>query len=262
MNSSKLIKKLSYLKSLGIVGVKQSLEDEGASFSEIIEMRKITKKLGLKLNVKVGGCEAKNDIYFCKGIKTDSIVAPMVESSYALRKFLQISKVGVQIPLLVNIETINAIKNLNSMIKKKEEFKSLSGIVLGRSVLAGSLGLKKKEVNSKKIYDLVLQTFKKIKKKNKKFIIKMGGSITNDSIDFIKKLYHQKLLDRVETRNIEIKINEKTFKNFSNIINKVFDFEVSWLKEKIKIAKSKSSNKIKLSEDKYRITEIEKRGKK
>ena len=78
----------------------------------------------------------------------------------------------------------------------------------------------------------------------------------------MKKLYHQKLLDRVETRNIEIKISEKTFKNFSNIINKVFDFEVSWLKEKIKIAKSKSSNKIKLSEDKYRITEIEKRGKK
>ena len=45
MNNSKLLKKLHYLKSLGVVGVKQSLEDEGASFEEIIIMRKITRKL-------------------------------------------------------------------------------------------------------------------------------------------------------------------------------------------------------------------------
>ena len=119
MNTSKLIKKLRYLKSLGVVGVKQSLEDEGASFEEIALMRKITRKAGLNLNVKIGGCEAKNDIYFCKGIKTNSIVAPMVESLYALKKFLQISKVGTNIPLLVNIETISAIRNLDIMIKKK-----------------------------------------------------------------------------------------------------------------------------------------------
>ena len=58
MNTSKLIKKLRYLKSLGVVGVKQSLEDEGASFEEIIIMRKITRKAGLNLNVKIGGWEA------------------------------------------------------------------------------------------------------------------------------------------------------------------------------------------------------------
>ena len=64
----KILKKL---KDLGVVGVKQSLEDEGASFNDIRIMRKITKKLKLKLNVKIGGCEAKNDIFYCKDIQTD-----------------------------------------------------------------------------------------------------------------------------------------------------------------------------------------------
>jgi len=55
---------LKNLKNLGVSGVKQSLEDEGASFDDIRIMRKITKELKLKLNVKIGGCEAKNDIFF------------------------------------------------------------------------------------------------------------------------------------------------------------------------------------------------------
>ena len=55
--------KLRQLKRLGIQGVKQSLEDEGSSFQEITVMRDLTKKLGLKLNIKIGGCEAKNDIF-------------------------------------------------------------------------------------------------------------------------------------------------------------------------------------------------------
>ena len=55
---------LKELKGLGVVGVKLSLEDEGASFEDIRIMRKITRNLKLKLNVKIGGCEAKNDIFF------------------------------------------------------------------------------------------------------------------------------------------------------------------------------------------------------
>ena len=43
--SIKLIKILKKLKKLGAVGVKQSLEDEGASFNDIRTMRNITKKL-------------------------------------------------------------------------------------------------------------------------------------------------------------------------------------------------------------------------
>jgi len=262
MNIKKILRQLKELKKLGVVGIKKSLEDEGASFKEIIIMRKITKKTNLKLNVKIGGCEAKNDIYFCKDIKTDSIVAPMVESSYALKKFLQISKMGPKIPLLINVETITAIQNLSSMINNKKEFKNLSGIVLGRSDLAGSLGLEKKDVNSKKIFNLLLKVFKKIKRQKKgNFIIKMGGSLTRESHDFIAKLYEKKLLDSIETRNVEIRLNKKILSNLENIIEKAFKFEIEWLKEKLNLIKSKNRNQLKYSQDNLRIMEIKKRGK-
>ena len=85
----KIIFSLKKLKKLGAVAVKQSLEDEGVSYDDLTVMKKITKKAKLQLNVKIGGCEAKNDIYFCEWLKVNSMVAPMVESPYALRKFLQ-----------------------------------------------------------------------------------------------------------------------------------------------------------------------------
>ena len=53
------------------------------------------------LNIKIGGCEAINDIIFCKSLRPKSIVAPMVESQYALRKFVE----------TVNCEVITLIHN-------------------------------------------------------------------------------------------------------------------------------------------------------
>ena len=88
----KLIKKLRKLKKYNVVGIKQSLEDEGATFEDLIIMRKVTKKTKIKLNVKIGGCEAKNDIFFCKKISTDSIVAPMIESEYALKNLFNVQE--------------------------------------------------------------------------------------------------------------------------------------------------------------------------
>ena len=40
----------------------------------------------------------------------------------------------------------------------------------------------------------------------------MGGNLTYKSIDIIKDFYNLKLLDAVETRNIEIPVNKKTLK--------------------------------------------------
>ena len=107
-----LINNLKELKKFGIKAVKQSLEDEGATFKDIELMRKITLKAGVDLNVKIGGCEAKNDIYFCKQIKVNSIVAPMVESEYALRKFIQVAYDPKDkfTKLFINIETKSALE--------------------------------------------------------------------------------------------------------------------------------------------------------
>ena len=152
-------------------------------------------------------------------------------------------------------------ENLNKMIKSKF-FDLLDGVVIGRSDLAGSLYLSKSDVDSKKIFNKVEIAFKKIKNLNKKnFIFKMGGSITPRSKIFINKLYLKKLLHRVETRNVEIKLSKKTIKNIDKIVIEIFKFELDWLKYKLKNIK-KENNKL-LFDDYYsRIIEMTERLKK
>ena len=239
----KIVQLLKNLKKFNAVAVKQSLEDEGASFEDLLVMKKITQQAKLHLNVKIGGCEAKNDIYFCEQLKVKGIVAPMVESAYALRKFLQtVPKTNKQ-NLYVNLESIQAFKNITKILQQPN-IKRLSGVVIGRSDLAGSLDLEKKEVDSQRIFKLVYNTLKKVKKKS--LIVKMGGSLTSKSKSFLLRLYKKKLLDRVETRNIELKLTNKVIKNFEKIIISIFKFELEWLKYKQSLQKKR---KIKLKND-------------
>ena len=232
-----LLECLIELKKLGVTAVKQSTEDEGASFEDILMMRKITNKVGIKLNVKVGGCEAKNDIFYCKRIKADAIVAPMVESDYALKKFIQCAGVSKNCSLYLNLETRLAIKNLNKIVSSNS-FSKIDGVVIGRSDLAGSMNKSKDYVNSKKIFRIAEKTYRYIsQKKNKKIIFKMGGSITPLSKNFIEDLYNKKLLNYIETRNIEIKLSRKTLINLDNIIIKGFHFEKEWLKKRAQFIK-------------------------
>jgi 4-hydroxy-2-oxoheptanedioate aldolase len=251
-----LINLLSNLKKQGAVAIKQSLEDEGASFNDIKIMRLVTSSLKLNLNVKIGGCEAKNDIFFCKQINADGIVAPMVESVYALNKFVQTVTNNKNQKLYINLETKTAFKNIPQIIRSKN-FKKLKGVVIGRSDLAGSFGLKKKDVDSSKIYNQVYNLLKKVKRNNK--IVKMGGSITPNSKNFIYKLYKKKLLDRIETRNVEILLNAKNISNLDEIIKKIFDFELEWIKYKLKkLPKNKKFINIK-NDYTSRVKEVSKR---
>ena len=249
-----LLKKLIDLKKIGTVAVKQSLEDEGANFNDLIAMRKITKKANLKLNVKIGGCEAINDIMFCSALKVDGIVSPMVESEYGLKKFIQSIPQNYKNKLFVNLESKNSIKNFDSIVKSNY-FKKLSGVVIGRSDLVGSYGFTKEKVDSAFFFNILNKNLKKLKKN---ILIKVGGSVTPKSKEFLSNLYKNNILDSAETRNIEFKMNEKNLSNFNYILKKVFEFEIEWLKYK------KNNNKeifgIKLNYNfSKRIKELKKR---
>ncbi len=250
---STFFSQIKILKKLGAVAIKQSLEDEGANFEEIRFLRKITKKYGLKLNVKVGGCEAKNDIYFCQSIKCDGIVVPMVESEYNLTKFIQTVSNEFKGDLYMNLESINGFKNLSKIINTNQ-FKKIKGVVVGRSDLVGSLKLDKSKVNSKKIFNLVKNGLRKIKRKKK--LVKIGGNLTVKSKNFLSKLFSEKLIDRAETRNFEFRINKYALRNFDMIINLIFKFEIEWLKFK---NKNFTSNSFAKRANKMRIDVVNKR---
>ena len=86
----------------------------------------------------------------------------------------------------------------------------------------------------------------------------MGGSITTKSSNFISKLYSAKIINRIETRNVELKLNRNIINNLGIIIPEIFHFELEWLKTKLKLIKDKKNN-ILAEEYKVRISEIEDR---
>jgi len=221
-----ILKSLKILKKLGIKTIKKSFEDEGSTFEEVQIVRNLTSRLDMKLNVKIGGCEAKSDIVKCQNINVDGIVAPMIETPFAFKKFIQASSKAENLSLFINIESKTGFSNLKNILSMSN-ISFLKGIVIGRSDLVSSFGYSSDYVNSKNIVQKISEVLKNIKEK--KLITKMGGNLTFKSIDTIKSFYNEKLLDAVETRNIEIPVNSKTLKNMKDIISEALIFETNFI---------------------------------
>ena len=88
-NQNELLNELKNLKTeYDVCGIKSSFEDEGVIFNELIKLKELCISSNIDLNIKIGGCEAISDINNCLLLNVNGIVAPMVESSFALEKFI------------------------------------------------------------------------------------------------------------------------------------------------------------------------------
>ncbi|MBI3395554.1 MAG: aldolase, partial [Spirochaetia bacterium] len=96
--------------------------------------------------VKIGGPEARNDIRELGAIQVDGIIAPMIESAYALRNFISTLRdllgptTYERVEKGINLETITAFQNMNSILGAPEA-KELVQVTAARSDLSGSMDL-------------------------------------------------------------------------------------------------------------------------
>ncbi len=192
------------------MGLKAEFEDEGTRIEEAFLLKEIATEADLDLTIKIGGCGSLRDICDVKTIGVNAIVAPMIESPYALKKYIETVKLIFneeelkKIKLFINIETITGYKNIEDILSASQA-ESIAGIVFGRCDMLNSMELKGKSADCEEIFEIANNLAIKTIKYSKELII--GGGISLQSVDFFKRL-PKNYLNKFETRKIIFDVKE------------------------------------------------------
>lgn len=232
---------LNLKKRYKIKAIKAEFEAEGSSNENISKLRALTNKVGVELHTKIGGVEAINDIYSSIECGVDGIIAPMVETGFALVKFIEsIKKLNLKKKpfLSINIESKTGLKNIDDILKRSNNF--INNITVGRSDLSMSYFNKKIDQNSQLIQKNIFIISKKAKKFNLSCTV--GGGVNKQTVDLYKNNRNISLVKKIETRKV---IFEKNIflKDYKPLYNAV-DFETKYILYKKEILDLKMKSEI------------------
>ncbi len=239
-----------------VIGVKMEFEAEGTRIEEAMRLKDVSSNAGVSLTTKVGGCEAIKDMFDASILGTKYLVGPMIETPYALKKFIQATHVAFSeqhredMEFYFNLETITAIQNFDAMLALPEA-KDFQGIVLGRVDLTGSMDLDRSAVNSDEILQICLRMAAKAKAHNKKVIV--GGAVSVHSLPFFQA-FPPGHLDKYETRKVVFSCPGALNNNESAFL-KAVEFELLWLKNKKEYYGAihrEDDARLKMMEERYR----------
>jgi len=228
---------VDHLKALkenfGVFEIKAEFEAEGTRLEELLRLRDVTSAAGLPIILKIGGVEAIMDIHYGLTIGVKGLVAPMVESAYALSKFLGVVSTFIQpdvaddLEFAFNLETITGYQNLDHFFALPN-IHLLSSVTFGRVDFTGSMGYSRAHVDSEEILEICQKAFRKIKSHGLRTAL--GGAVSTQSTSFIKALNQEHLIDKFETRKVVF--HPDAIYQADEAIRKAVEFELLWLKNK------------------------------
>jgi hypothetical protein len=228
----RMLEILKELKSdCNVIAIKAEFEAEGSRTDELVKLNEIVFRADMDIYIKIGGCEAVRDLDQCRILGATGIMAPMIETPFAMEKFIgAINKVysveeQAGINFIFNAETFTCYQNIDAILAVKG-IETMHSIAVGRVDLTGSLGYGRDMINSVKIYDMTLEFLQKAKAKG--IMAGIGGGISIESIPFIKRLGSN--LEKFETRKVVFK-NDKEF-NIEKGLVLAMEFEILYLKNK------------------------------
>ena len=215
----------------GVVAVKAEFEAEGTRPDEFLRLLELARRADLKVALKIGGCEAVSDLLASKVYGVDYIIAPMVETPYALSKFIE-AKDKTHGPdcdtqFLFNLETETTLRNLDAMVEKAQG--GVDGIVFGRVDFTLSRGMPRGGINDRTITDAVLRVARICAKTDLELVV--GGSVSTDAISALREIQEVRL-DRFETRKVIFAGEAVQTSSIVAGIRNAVEFELAWLKNK------------------------------
>ena len=223
-------------QEFGYNAVKAEFEAEGTRTDELLRLIEIARKADLKIGLKIGGCEAMRDLMEVKQFGVDYIIAPMVETPYALWNFIDAknkiysAEDQEDTKFLTNLETITGYENLEGMVQKASIENGLDGLVFGRVDFVMSMGRNGREdINNDDVTQMVCKTAQACKDAGLELV--MGGGVSRDAIPAIREVQSVHL-DRYETRKIIFDGAAIQLAVADKALVSAVEFELLWLKNK------------------------------
>lgn len=189
------------------ISLKGEFEAEGLAQDALASESRYAVKHGLDYLVKIGGCGALSDLNFLMDLGVVSVVAPMIETAFAMEKYMEILPDGYFEHVGVTIETITAVSNIAEILKAG---KKLTDVTIGRTDLNASYrGPGVDSVETMRMLKSVA-----ISAKNHGLKVTIGGGVNKNTHQFLcENKEIRNLLDCVETRKTVMPINRFTKKD-------------------------------------------------
>lgn len=240
----------------GVVAVKAEFEAEGTRSDELLRLLEIARRAGVKVAIKIGGCEAIRDLIECRQYGVDYVIAPMVETPYALKKYIAAkdkvfpAEEREDISFLFNIETISTYQYLSEMGAIAQS--GGVGMVFGRVDFSGSMGHDRSIVNGAEMAGYVTDVAQVCRDRGLELVV--GGGVNPDSIPLLSDARALRL-DRFETRKVVFDASVLERGKAAAGMEIAIEFELLWLKNKRDYYRNISA------EDEARIDMMEQRQK-
>ena len=222
-------------EEFGVLATKAEFEAEGTRTDELLRLLEIANKADVGLALKVGGCEAIRDMLEAKQFGVRYIIAPMVETPYALSKYIAAkdkvysAEEQEDVSFLFNLETITAFNNLEAMLEIAAAKPGCHGVVFGRVDFSGSIGAGRDGIESEDLTKAVEVASQACRDRGLDFIV--GGAVSIDALANLQRIkaIH---LDRFETRKVVFSGSALDSPDLAKALRQAVHFELLWLLNK------------------------------
>lgn len=186
--------------------LKAEFEGEGSMFADVASLTQLSKSCRVPINIKLAGAEALRDLYELSYLGVNGVIAPMIESPFAVVKFREavkrVQKIHNFDKVSVLVESKVGLQNLPQIVSEFDD--TINSLIIGRGDLRASLINSEDyshSIDSDNFTEFITDSLSSFA--NSGFKIGMGGKLSIKTLDMLTK--HSRLadlLDFIETRKI------------------------------------------------------------